>query len=293
MADYKHSLVKDGKGGFIPFPPFITQREMDIIANEFVARAGDVFTVTFPKCGTTWMEQIIHLLVNNGEQGDKKLGDAVPWVETLPNRPQGYENFLKEMAGRRMFTSHLPYQLMPGVRNGAGRFVYVARNPKDTAVSYYYHDRSKAGYNGTWEEYFQLFVEGKVMYGSFFDHVLTWWEVSRRADNILFVKYEDMKNNISEIVATVADFLDIKAGMDLIGRVIEKSHFQSMATNHKTNLHWVPQREGVPGHFRKGVVGDWRNHFSAEQNERFDALYLEKMSGTGLRFDFGEGLILP
>jgi hypothetical protein len=66
-----------------------------------------------------------------------------------------------------------------------------------------------------------------------------------------------------------------------------------MATNHKTNLHWVPQREDVPTHFRKGIVGDWRNHFSAEQNERFDALYLEKMSGTALQFDFGEGLVLP
>jgi hypothetical protein len=67
----------------------------------------------------------------------------------------------------------------------------------------------------------------------------------------------------------------------------------SMATNHKTNLHWVPQQEDVPTHFRKGIVGDWRNHFSTEQNERFDALYLEKMSGTSLQFDFGEGLVLP
>jgi len=293
MAEYQHSLVNSGHGGKIPFPPFITQREMDIVTNEFKVLDNDVFIVTYPRSGTTWMEQIIHLLLNNGEQGSKLLGDAVPWVETLPNRPQGFKKFLEEMTGRRCFTSHLPYPLMPGIRNSAARFVYVARNPKDVAVSTYYHDQSKHGYDGSREEHFKLFVDGKVMFGAYFDHVLPWWEASERAGNILFIKYEDMKRDLRAVISQLGSFLQIKVGKELIDRVIERSSFRNMAANKQTNLNWVPQRQGVPGHFRKGGVGDWRNHFTAEQNKMYDALYLKKMAGSGLRFDFGDGLIMP
>ena len=37
--------------------------------------------------------------------------------------------------------------------------------------------------------------------------------------------------------------------------------------------------------FRKGVVGDWRGHFTPDQNVKFDAVYAEKMKGSGLDFD--------
>ena len=62
-------LVNDGRGGQIIFPPFIPQANLDTLATKFETLPGDTFVVTFPKCGTTWMEQVIHLLLNNGEQG--------------------------------------------------------------------------------------------------------------------------------------------------------------------------------------------------------------------------------
>lgn len=293
MAEYKHSLVHDGRGGQIPFPPFITQREMDIIAKDFEVKDNDVFVVTYPRSGTTWMEQVVHLLLNHGEQGSKVLGDAVPWVETLPNRPQGFKKFLEGITGRRSFTSHLPFSLMPGVHKPTARFVYVARNPKDVAVSTFYHDQSKHGYDGSWEEHFNLFIRGKVMFGSYFDHVLPWWEASRESDNILFVKYEDMKKELREVISKLANFLKIKIDNALIGKIVEKSRINTMKANKQTNFNWVPQQKGIPGHLRKGTIGDWRNHFTPEQNSIFDPLYLEKMSGSGLRFDFGDGLFLP
>ena len=37
---------------------------------------------------------------------------------------------------------------------------------------------------------------------------------------------------------------------------------------------------------RKGIVGDWRNHFTTEQNAEFDAIYAEMMKGSGLDFGF-------
>lgn len=293
MAEMQVNLVKDGKGGQIKFPIFITQADMDLIEKEFVVKDGDVFVVTYPRSGTTWTEQMVHLLVNNGEQGKQRITDAVPWLETLPHRPNGMLEFLKTLPQRRLFTSHLPYPLMPRLNNTTAKVVYVARNPKDVAISTYFHNQSKGGYEGTWEEHFQLFLHGDVGCGPYFDHILPWWEASRKDARILFMKYEDMKRDHAGSVAKLANFLDIQADSELINTVVSLSSFQSMTTNETTNFDWVPQRADVPKHFRKGDIGDWRNHFSVEQSQQMDDIFMKKLNGSGLQFDFGDGAILP
>lgn len=266
---------------------------MDLIEKGFVPKDGDVFVVTYPRSGTTWTEQIVHLLVNNGEQGEQRLTDAVPWVETLPHRPGGMIEFLKTLKGRRLFTSHLPLQLMPRSKDSDAKNIYVARNPKDVAISTYFHDQSKGGYEGSWEEHFNLFLRGEVGFGSYFDHVLPWWRASQNDGNILFLKYEDMKKDHAGSVAKIASFLNIPADAQLIDKVVALSSFGAMTSNQNTNFDWIPQKADKPKHFRKGDIGDWKNYFSSEQSQQMDTLFRERMKGTGLQFDSGDGLVLP
>jgi sulfotransferase len=293
MAQMQSNLVRDGDGGQIKFPIFISQADMDLIEKEFVVKDGDVFVVTYPRSGTTWTEQIVHLLVNKGEQGEQRLTDAVPWLETLPHRPNGMIEFLKTMPQRRLFTSHLPHPLMPPLKDKTAKIIYVARNPKDVAISTYFHNQSKLGYEGTWEEHFQEFLNGDVGFGPYFDHVLPWWQASQKDKRILFMKYEDMKHDHAGNIARLASFLDLEVDSQLIDTVVSLSSFQSMTSNETTNFDWIPQKADKPKHFRKGDIGDWRNHFSAEQSGQMDDLFIKKMKNSGLQFDFGDGVILP
>ena len=293
MTEMQSNLVRDGKGGQIKFPIFISQADMDLIEKEFVVKDGDVFIVTYPRSGTTWTEQMVHLLVNKGEQGEQRLTDAVPWLETLPHRPNTMIEFLEAMPQRRLFTSHLPYPLMPHIDNTSAKIVYVARNPKDVAISTYFHNQSKGGYEGSWDEYFQLFLYSDVGFGPYFDHVLPWWQASQKNKNILFLTYENIKHDHAGNVAKLASFLDIQTDSQLIETVVRLSSFQSMTSNETTNFDWIPQKADKPKHFRKGDIGDWRNHFSPEQSQQMDDLFMKRMKGSDLQFDFGEGVILP
>ena len=102
-----------------------------------------------------------------------------------------------------------------------------------------------------------------------------------------------MKHDHTGNVAKLASFLNIQADSQLIDKVVALSSFKSMTSNETTNFDWVPQKADKPKHFRKGDIGDWRNHFSAEQSQQMDIWFMEKMKGTGLQFDFGDGVIMP
>ena len=39
---------------------------------------------------------------------------------------------------------------------------------------------------------------------------------------------------------------------------------------------------------RKGAIGDWKTQFSTEDSQRLDKLYQDRLSGTGLEFNFGQ-----
>ena len=288
---FRHHTVRDGQGDFMITPRPVTQELLNVIADKFVVRDDDVFIVTYPKSGTTWMKQIIHLLANNGEQGDRNLDEFVPYIEgTHQDRidnPQEFVDILEGINGRRYFVSHLPYTLMPGVSDTQAKYIYVARNPKDCAVSFYHFMLNVVGVEtvGAWDEFLGLYLEGNVYYGLVFDHFLAWWQASQRRDNIIFLKYEDLHEDLAHIVQMIVKFIEVPLTPALLGSVIEQSSFSAMKANSKSEQNQILNR-----YIRKGIVGDWQNHFTSEQNAIFDELCQKKWENTGLDLEFAPHL---
>ena len=290
MADLMPALVTGPEGKTYRLPPFMSQADVALLRNEFPVHANDVFITTYLKAGTTWMQQVVQLLINNGEQGDVHLSQAIPWIEGLFAGMYGGTARLFATDQPRAFHTHLPYNLLPVVPKA--KYIYVARNPKDVAVSYYYFatNLTDIGYDGTWDEFFDAYVLGEVYFGSVFDHVQEWWQASQQADNILFVTYETMKRSLADVTAEVADFLAIPHDPALLQHVVAESTFAAMAKNPLANGSWLEQRENSPGHLRKGIVGDWQAHFSAEQNARFEAAQQRAWAGTELLALFSDAV---
>ncbi|NWI62642.1 ST1B1 Sulfotransferase, partial [Todus mexicanus] len=163
----------------------------------------------------------------------------------------------------------------------------VGRNPKDVAVSYYHFDLMNKlhPHPGTWAQYLEEFMAGRVAYGSWYEHVKGYWE--RRKDHpILYLFYEDLKEDLRREVAKVAQFLGQDLSASALDAVSRHTTFEAMRDNPTTNYRMVSQLmdHSVSPFMRKGVAGDWKNHFTVAQSERFDQDYAQKMSGTDLRF---------
>ncbi|KAL1788043.1 sulfotransferase 1A1 [Sigmodon hispidus] len=118
----------------------------------------------------------------------------VPLLEFRgPGVPSGLE-VLENMPAPRLFKTHLPMSLVPqGLLDQKVKVIFIARNAKDVAVYYHFYNMAKLHPDpGTWDNFLENFMDGKVSYGSWYQHMKEWWELTH-THPVLYLFYEDMK----------------------------------------------------------------------------------------------------
>ncbi|XP_075035080.1 sulfotransferase 1C1-like [Mixophyes fleayi] len=254
----------------------------------FQARDGDIVVVSYPKSGTTWMHEILDLILQDGSV-EKSM--RAPCFVRVPFLEMAYTSLevANSMPSPRLLKTHLPVQLMPpSFWEKNVKIVYVARNPKDCLVSYYFfHKMDKTMPDpGTWENFFSAFLSGNVVWGSWFDHVIGWWK-SKDKQQILYVFYEDMIEDPQREIQRVMRFLGKELPEEVLQKIQHHTSFSSMKANPMVNfdiLLPLIHDTSISAFMRKGIVGDWKNHFLVSQNILFDEEYKKKMEGSGLSF---------
>ena len=267
-------------------PPYITP-ERYCLSRTIDLRPGDVCFTSYPKSGSTWLSQVIYLIIHNGEtpQG-KTLRDCLHWVASSWPYPRSRDE-LDALPSPRIFKSHMPYHMAVGGNpwESPCKYIYIARNPKDVIVSYYHFESGKqwsGNYSGPWEHWLQQFLDGKVQRGDWFNHVLSWWQ-HRDDDNMLFLKYESMLQDFDAVLDQLTTFLGYSLSDSIREKIKRQTSFDYMKSDDFSNLHEIPE---LGSFFRKGRVGSWKDRFTVAQSEQLDRIYAERMRGAGLDFDF-------
>uniref|UniRef100_I3KKV8 Sulfotransferase n=1 Tax=Oreochromis niloticus TaxID=8128 RepID=I3KKV8_ORENI len=251
----------------------------------FKARADDILIATYPKAGTTWVSYILDLLYFGHMGPDRQtsipLHDRVPFLELCePPLPLGTDLADKLPTTPRLIKTHLPVQFVPkSFWEQRCRVVYVARNAKDNAVSYFHFERMDSGMPepGDWSTFLLNFMEGKMVFGSWYDHVNGWWEKKQIYSNFHYMFYEDLIECLHFVNKHFAPKERVKAS----------ATFDNMKQNKMTNYStFDTMNQTISPFMRKGKVGDWKNHFTVAQNEQFDEDYKQKMKNPDLKFHY-------
>merc|ERR1711966_642713 len=101
-------------------------------AEAFEAHTSDVFLSTFPKTGTTWLQQVCHQLRTGGHTDFDEISEEsiCPWLEVAGSLCIDLD--AEHISNPRVFKTHQPISQMSHMDS---KFLCVIRDPEATLLS--------------------------------------------------------------------------------------------------------------------------------------------------------------
>lgn len=272
------------KGIYLP-NYFHTEQSLKY-CEEFSFRPDDILIATYPKSGTTWTQEIVPLILSGGDPASVETLpniDRTPWLEET----QACELNLDDRPSPRILSTHFSYHWMPpSLFEVKPKVIYVMRNPKDvfTSAFYYFGMSGDLVSPSSQTDFLHKFLDGKVAYGSWFDHVKSWIN-AEDTQQMMFIFYEEMIMDLKDSVTRIAKFLGKPLQAEIIEKITERCLFKNMKKNKMSNYSTLEIMDQTKSEFlRKGIVGDWENHLTTAEVEYFDHVYKEKMKDVNYKF---------
>eukprot|EP01064_Diplonema_japonicum_P015398 TRINITY_DN2312_c0_g1_i2.p1 TRINITY_DN2312_c0_g1~~TRINITY_DN2312_c0_g1_i2.p1 ORF type:complete len:325 (+),score=105.93 TRINITY_DN2312_c0_g1_i2:103-1077(+) len=281
------------KMGGILHPSFMKKDEVAKVSSGLTLREDEIVVATYPKCGTTWMQQVVLLMLAGGDKS--QIGDVfaqAPWIEMTASI-EGTEAVLQAkptVGDRRVWKTHADNTQLPWAPESRAKKIVVVRNPFDAAVSMYHHAKSgdAFSYSGEWDHFIGLYCEGLVESGSFWEWHGRWHAYSQEhPSDTIWVTFEDMKEDLPRVVKQLSTFLSIPLSEEEVQKVAENAGFTVMKKQFEEQdaIKEAAGKKVKKDHIRKGEVGAWVNTFTEEQTKAFREVHEKMMVKCGMPLD--------
>jgi hypothetical protein len=224
----------------------------------------DVFLVSYPRSGNTWVRFLIANLKYPGRNlGNDELMNIVPDMYQVRD--------WSRCEKPRIIKSHECYQ------QEYPKVVYVFRDGRDVAVSYYFFNRKFNNYIKPFDAFVYEMLEGKVMFGSWQDHIREWLFRDHEID-LLPIQFEDIYRNKKSVLEKLGSFLNIARNEEVFERAARDSTLEKQSQAYasseqflKKNPSYLKNNVSVVKDTRakRGVPGTWKDFFNEKLLEDF------------------------
>lgn len=245
----------------------------------------DVFIVTPPKCGTTWMQQIVHGLRTRGSMDFDEITRVVPWINMAYDT--GIDLYAPQVAQPRAFKTHSTLDEVPR----GGKYIVIVRDPCDALLSDYHFMEGMFFEPDTisLEEFArEEFIPARDIH----KHIIAFWH-RRNDEDVLTLCYENMKADLSHTIERVAAFIGISLDEELKEIVLQQSDIKFMKEHREQFEDHIIRKarsaamrlplDGQLNKVRSGQVGESREVVPDEIKKELEAVWQEEITpNTGL-----------
>ena len=204
----------------------------------------------------------VRRVFGTAERPDRTLTDEFPYTEPFPERRivtlyASYENYVR----------------IPKPENYKTFFVF--RDPRDIVVSHYFASRRDAQRLESSDHYRKLahpdagipFMIDNLNRMGLFSSLRSWASLPKDDPSVLLLRFEELIGPRQfEMFKGLFAHCDIAIPDRVLHSVLEAHSFRVLAGGRQ------PGEEDTASHYRKGIAGDWRNHFTDAHVERFKAV---------------------
>ncbi|KAK6129766.1 hypothetical protein DH2020_036473 [Rehmannia glutinosa] len=282
--------------------PLFYFRPILSIQKYFKAKDSDIILTSFPKSGTTWLKALAFSIAN------RNIYTTIDQSPLLTRNPHTLVPFLEfdlyadhdnpdfqHLSDPRIFATHIPFKILPeSIRESECKIIYLCRNPLDQFISHRHflleNKFLKDAVPLELDEAFNMFCEGIHIFGPIWDHMLDYWNAHlKNPEKVLFIKYEDLKEDITFYVKMIAEFLGYSFSVEeekqgLIEQISKLCSFENLKNLEVNKNEYTGGVLKNSSFFRKGEVGDWTNYLTPAMSERFKKIMESKLEGSGLFF---------
>lgn len=186
-----------------------------------------------------------------------------------------------------LYIHYQHFQSMP--KPGNYKCFFVMRDPRDLVVSNYFSRKyshpqnpriknlqEKLHDNNDLQEGLQIIIDW-LEYDGIFD-VLRSWKIHAPHDpHVMIIAYETLTSPVNglETLQQLLHHLQVPLSRDQVQKILDDYSFERITGGRK------PGEENIYKHHRKGIAGDWKNHFSPTLIQSFNNQYHDLLELLG------------
>ncbi len=236
--------------------------------------ARDIFLVTYPRSGTTWISCVAaELMFETSPQSFTDLSSIVPDVHALP------EKSVVPAAKQYLVKSHFPL-------SGAAPFgeyhrvIYLVRDPRDVMLSYHRYVQFLSKYPGNLKEFALDWVAGRMWPCSWQEHVNSWLapRLGKAPFELTVLRYEDFIADPIGQTGVLATVLGAYPGGARIEEIVADTNPESMRERERKG------NSGISPEFKDvgpAKAGNWKQLQSAD--ERYAIFTVEEFAHDAMQ----------
>jgi Sulfotransferase domain len=238
-------------------------RLLPVVYRHTAVSRQDAFLVSYPKSGNTWLKFMLTYLLSGREADFDNDSAVIAQVGSHRAAPGVLPG------GGRLIKSHEPYS--GPQKRFYRKAIYLIRDGRDVAVSYYYTLIRRGLYEGDFGPFLRLFLGGGVDgYGPWHKHVESWLASPlRQGASLLVLKYEEFLQEPVENLSAAMEFLGMPVGRGQAEETIRVYSAERMRQRERLSRFHEKQKRRDIMFVRTAESGEWARTFTAEDEQLF------------------------